>query len=376
MIETSHVNNAPCNKAAWNDQAEDSRSTSASGSDTETEVKQFANSEEDIQSTASENESELSRTDTKVFEPPASQAKDSVNSAQVFVMWVVGLLRCAKRAPQANTKYTREMLLQVRPRPDKHKKSIDALPRTVLAYRKMQAEMVEHNSTTPGFLLPPGLALPPGFTPPPGLVLPMSMNPSDMKSSHDGSKDCKGCKGTANKVACRFKKQMKEEQSGSAVPVASRTSPPGAVDPIEQSVPKVFDVVEFRKELVVVLRELSSDWNVGAAVQRVRSHSVPKAHQATQVVDIVTRAAEERRGVLRRLCFAFVAGLARADPSAFDKSEWVTGLRIFFDEVYNDLCDEIPRLRTIVANEFVPTLRSVLPAKELSELLPEELRTA
>mmetsp|Transcript_16984 Transcript_16984/g.31804 ORF Transcript_16984/g.31804 Transcript_16984/m.31804 type:complete len:406 (-) Transcript_16984:123-1340(-) len=404
MTTASHVNTL-CSKAAWNDQAEDSRSTSASGSDTETEVKQLvASSEENTpRSTTSENESELRRTPKSKSEeaPPGQQQpptalKPEAGKAQVFVMWVLGLLRCTRRAPQDNTKYNREMLLQMRPLPGPRKKCLDTLPRTVLAHRKMQTQVVERISTTPcdfsvppGLFLPPGITLPPGFTPPPGLAMPTGISPSSMKNSSNAYKAStnKVDKQKLNQFLAvtkdhRFvKKEMKEDQVRAPAPMAPSArappaSPPGAVDTSEPRMPKVFDVVDFRKELVVILRELSSDWNVGAAVQRVRSQGVPEEHQAAQVVDIVTRAAEERRGVHRRLCFAFVAGLARADPSAFDKTQCITGLKVFFDEVYIDLCDEVPRLRTIIANEFVPTLRSVLPAKELSELLPVELRTA
>lgn len=138
--------------------------------------------------------------------------------------------------------------------------------------------------------------------------------------------------------------------------------------------PKVFSAVAFRKELVVVLRELTCDKNVGVAVQRVRDQVVPESDQAEQFMDIISRAVDEKICANRRLYFAFATGLVKAEKSAFEKSECATGLIMFFQEVYEELVAEVPRVKSIVAHELLPALRSAIPEKELSNILPPDIR--
>lgn len=130
----------------------------------------------------------------------------------------------------------------------------------------------------------------------------------------------------------------------------------------------------FHREMSLTLRDLSADGNVGAAVRRIRAQNVPLVHHAKEFADLLTRAAEETRGPARRSAFAFAAGLAAAEPSAFDRTECIAGTKIFFAEVYEDLCDEVPRLQAIAISEMVPTLQSVFPVAVLKELLPEDMR--
>jgi len=63
---------------------------------------------------------------------------------------------------------------------------------------------------------------------------------------------------------------------------------------------------------------------------------------------------------------AFVGGLTKA----FEKEECIKGLRMFFDEVYPDLCTEVLRLPNIVMTELMPTLKVVLEEGELTALKP------
>ena len=89
---------------------------------------------------------------------------------------------------------------------------------------------------------------------------------------------------------------------------------------------KTFQVVEFRKAIASIFDDLSaSALNVPAAVQRVRLEDVPPASQADLYVDILTRIVEERRGAVRRCQLAFIAGLAVAESSAFDRKECLVG---------------------------------------------------
>jgi len=157
-----------------------------------------------------------------------------------------------------------------------------------------------------------------------------------------------------------------------ALTVAPQTT--AAVTPPAPVAPVPFSLKAFKRELSATLKELSSERNVAAAVRRIRAQNVPTSHHASEFTDLLTRAAEETRGPARRSAFAFAAGLAAADPSCFDRSECINGVREFFVEVYQELCSEVPRLPAIAASELVPTLRSVFPASTLNEILPQELR--
>lgn len=150
---------------------------------------------------------------------------------------------------------------------------------------------------------------------------------------------------------------------------------PVAPAPAAAAAPPAFNAAAFHRELSAAFRDLGTDRNVAAAVRRVRACAVPPKYQAREFADILTRAAEESRGPARRSAFAFAAGLcAASDGSAFLKAECLAGVRLFFQDVYEGLCEEIPRLPAIAAAEVLPTLRTVLPASNLAALLPPGLR--
>jgi len=115
--------------------------------------------------------------------------------------------------------------------------------------------------------------------------------------------------------------------------------------------------------------ELRLHKNVGLAIGQVRACGVPRERQAAEFVDMLTLVVEETRGPARRTFMAFVGGLTKA----FDTAECITGLRMFFDEVYPDLCDEVSKLPSIMMTELMPTLKSVLPDGELIALQPSLL---
>lgn len=216
--------------------------------------------------------------------------------------------------------------------------------RSSKSLRKTQRLQRQQNKRRPppvpgldGFAPPPGLhqirdaVVPFRFVPPPGLPAPQNL------SFPPGLELC-----------------------------ADAESPPESVGPYN---PKVF-----HRELVAIFRELSQSTNVAAAVRRVRSQNVPQAHQAAEATDILTRAAEECRGTHRRLYFAFAAGLAKGDSSAFEKTEVMAGVQAFFNDVFEDLCEEVPRLPNIVEAELIPTLRAVFPAEAINSSLPVRFR--
>lgn len=192
-----------------------------------------------------------------------------------------------------------------------------------------------------GFAPPPGLqqtknlAVPTRFAPPPGLPYPF----------------------------------------GISLPPGLELGATEATKPIEL-VGGPYDPKAFHRELVAIFRELSQSTNVAAAVRRVRAQNVPQSHQAAETTDVLTRAAEECRGTHRRLFFAFAAGLAKGDPSAFENLEVLSGVQAFFRDVFEDLCQEVPRLPNIVEAELIPTLCAVFPAEILNPSLPARFRVA
>jgi len=155
--------------------------------------------------------------------------------------------------------------------------------------------------------------------------------------------------------------------------------PPGLAPPpglVELPPPEPFTPKKFRRELVSVLKDLAQNKNVAAAVRRVRAQDVPVERQAAETTDMLTRAAEENRGNPRRLYFAFVAGLARGNPSAFEQAEVLRGIKTFFKDIYEDLIEEVPRLPSMIEAELVPTLREVFAVETVESLLPSGFKVA
>lgn len=135
-----------------------------------------------------------------------------------------------------------------------------------------------------------------------------------------------------------------------------------------------FDIVGFRRALSATITKLALDRNVPAAVQYIRLQEVPIQFQAEEFCDIISRIVEEKRGAVRRCEFAFAAGLMSTEQSPFDRSACLEGIRLFFQDVYADLCNEVPRLPAIMRSEFVPTMSSVLQTVELHKVLPKDMR--
>jgi hypothetical protein len=132
----------------------------------------------------------------------------------------------------------------------------------------------------------------------------------------------------------------------------------------------LFDVVTFRRILAVVLADLITTQDIADAVNRIRLQQVPHACQADQVVDILTRVLEEKRGPHRRRAIAFLTGLAASEQSAFDRKMFLDGIDMFFRDVYNDLCHEVPRLTSMISTELIPVLLSVFAKSEINGVLP------
>jgi len=164
----------------------------------------------------------------------------------------------------------------------------------------------------PGLLPPPSMQVPQGFTPPPGL------------------------------------------------------HPPPNVQAMWNDSPmsKAYTLQSFRREVTRVLREVKVHKNIGLAVRQVRMMNVPKHRHADEFSDILTLAVEESRGPARRVCIAFVVGLL----NVFDREQCLNGLRLFYKEIYPDLCSEVNNLKNIMLSELMPTLKTVLELEEVEAI--------
>jgi len=155
-----------------------------------------------------------------------------------------------------------------------------------------------------------------------------------------------------------------------SAPVLAYASSPAPIS----SIAPAFEPKAFRRELSATLRDLAADGNAAAAVRRIRAQNVPLSHQSRELTDLLTRACEVPRKAARHSAFAFAAGLAAASPSAFDRDECLAGVGVFFREVFEDLCEEVSQLPSLVEREMLPTLRSVFSEEALREVLPESLK--
>lgn len=145
---------------------------------------------------------------------------------------------------------------------------------------------------------------------------------------------------------------------------------------LEPSAPREFELAAYRKDLSGTLNDLANGINVAVALRRIRVYKVPKERQAAEFCDILTRAAEDERGLARRLALAFAIGLANGgENSIFDREECIAGVQLFFADVVDDLAMEVPRLRNRLSNELAPLLLTILSQDELVRYVPVECRT-
>jgi hypothetical protein len=157
-------------------------------------------------------------------------------------------------------------------------------------------------------------------------------------------------------------------------PASPKVAPSPPASPkasASETSPRTFDLRAFRRELTEVMKELGASRDTARARRRFDGVKVPSHLQATEFSNLVTRVAEERCSASRRAMFAFVAGLA---GSVFDKDMCAAGIKSFFDDVYDDLCEEVHRLPDILKSELVPTMRAALPAGTLYKILPSALK--
>jgi hypothetical protein len=156
----------------------------------------------------------------------------------------------------------------------------------------------------------------------------------------------------------------------SAQPPAKAATPEPAFNTLQQpNAP--FDLRTFRRQLNEVLKQLGATRDTVSAFRRLDGLQVPSKFQAAEFSNLLTRVAEERCGASRRVMFAFCASLA---GKTFDRDMCAKGIQSFFDDVYEDLCEEVPRLPEILKNELVPTMSGPIGADKLSKILPASLK--
>jgi len=131
----------------------------------------------------------------------------------------------------------------------------------------------------------------------------------------------------------------------------------------------------FHRELSRIVRELCSSLDVAAAVGAIEGQAVPLQHQQREFVDILTRACEISSSPARLATFSMAAALADDEFPIFDRKASLVGVRTFFQEVYADLCDEIPKLKAILRMEMIPTLKAAFPPNAIDAILPREFRS-
>jgi hypothetical protein len=175
----------------------------------------------------------------------------------------------------------------------------------------------------------------------------------------------------ATNAPWKSKKQSSPQAEPSNTAGATQTAKSVTVATSHQ---EVFQAIEFRRALNTIFNDLASDKNIPGAVQRIRLQNVPIDQQADQFVDILSRVVEERCGAVRRLQLAFVAGLAAAQSSAFERTECLAGVDLFFRNVYGGACNEVHRLPAIMKSEFMPTMLEVFPAADLNKAVPASMR--
>lgn len=137
----------------------------------------------------------------------------------------------------------------------------------------------------------------------------------------------------------------------------------------------VFQPKLFHRELSRIVRELCSSLDVAAAVGAIEGQAVPLHHQQREFVDILTRACEISSAPARLATFSMAAALADDEFPIFDRKASLFGVRTFFEEVYVDLCDEIPKLKTVLRMEMIPTLKAAFPPNAIDSILPREFRS-
>eukprot|EP00928_Gymnodinium_smaydae_P011983 TRINITY_DN14384_c1_g1_i2.p1 TRINITY_DN14384_c1_g1~~TRINITY_DN14384_c1_g1_i2.p1 ORF type:complete len:725 (+),score=131.97 TRINITY_DN14384_c1_g1_i2:45-2177(+) len=131
-----------------------------------------------------------------------------------------------------------------------------------------------------------------------------------------------------------------------------------------------FDKHTHQKSLFLTLRQLSAASNVTDAVTWMRGQHVPVSAQAIEFQELIARVVEMTSMQSRGLGFQFAARIADAKHGIFESSECSKGLQLFFDEDYDELCEEFPEMPSIVSSELLPAMRDALGSAALAHICP------
>lgn len=146
---------------------------------------------------------------------------------------------------------------------------------------------------------------------------------------------------------------------------------PGASAQVAAKVDAPFNLRVFRRQLNDILKELRVRLQTVDALRQLDDFQVPLKFQSNEFTNILTRITEERTHTSRRVMFAFAASLA---GKHFRHDLCISGLESFFDDVYEDLCEEESRLPQIVKNEMIPSMSAFISADDLDRMLPASLK--
>jgi len=277
---------------------------------------------------------------------PTNEEEDDLRS---FTSFALGALMCCfllKKELPTHSKANAQEKFAPAPRPRLAAKQAPVVPTAPV-------DREERRACAPSSFR--GLELPRHVTPPPGLARPFVPLPFEAPPGLDRA---------AGVAPWRARAAGRPELFSQSLAAPARAAALPDDLPVLPYAPQTF-----RKEVIAIMKALATHRNVALAVRQVRLRGVPVDRQAAELADILTYALEEVRGTVRRLHVAFVGGLA----GAFEKNAYVAGVKLFFDGIYVDLCEEVQKLPKLVKIELVPTLRSVLSADEVIACVPDSI---
>lgn len=136
------------------------------------------------------------------------------------------------------------------------------------------------------------------------------------------------------------------------------TSPPGSARAPSPSI---------AAEVTMTLKELKANGDVDAAVKRIGNLNVPPQRQTEEFCDILARIFEEPKLPVRELQLSFAVGLFGSD--VFSKDDFSDAVHHFFQDTYADLSEDVPDLKRIIKEEFIPKAESLLKKSQRESML-------
>lgn len=129
---------------------------------------------------------------------------------------------------------------------------------------------------------------------------------------------------------------------------------------------------EYQDGVKSAITELNASHDVEEAVTRVQNLKIPPRHQKAVVGSIFAVISEQ--GDAARLCglnfILQLVGVQEPRKEVLQRVALLEGLEEFFDDRYVDLKCDVPKLPTILREEFLPALgKEALTANEIAALI-------